>query len=75
MAARQPSASFTDSDASRSHGTMMTQPSEDPGSPRLALDRAGSGPLVPWRFAAGHLSHGGRSAVLTETERLLRGLR
>lgn len=50
MAARQPSTSFTDRDASRSHGSMMTQRSEGPESRWLPRDRDTNGPLARLRW-------------------------
>jgi len=52
MAARQPSASFADRDASRSHGPMMTERDEDTDRQRLAQVWNIQGPVSPGRFAA-----------------------
>ncbi len=47
MAARQPSASLADRDASRSHGSMMTERDEGTDGPRLAYVWNISGPVSP----------------------------
>lgn len=52
MAARQPSASFADRDASRSHGSIMTDRDEGTDSQRLAQVWNIDGPVSPGRFAA-----------------------
>ena len=51
MAARQPSTSFADRDASRSHGSMMTERDEGTASQRLAHVWNIKGPISPVRFA------------------------
>lgn len=52
MASRQPSASFADRDASRSHGSMMTEWDEGSDSQGLAQVWNIKGPVSTGRFAA-----------------------
>ena len=52
MAARQPSASFADRDASRSHGSMMTERDEGRDTQRLEHLWNIKRPVSPGRFAA-----------------------
>jgi hypothetical protein len=52
MAARQPSASFSDRDASRPHGSIMTERDQGTDSQWLAQVWNIKGPVSPGRFAA-----------------------